>query len=108
MSLQLTIEFSRGAELLLDKVKSHKVTLLTDDTPWNLHRLTKYISSNLLKEWPELFVQEETVHLIHSLSTNPSNPCIQIFLNYVYLLKPHVWYGSHMAYVSTKISLACN
>ena len=61
MSLRLTIEFSGGAELLFDKVKSHKVTLPVDDTPWNLCRLIKWISSNLLKERPELFVQGDTV-----------------------------------------------
>ena len=61
MLLQLTIEFSGGAELLFDKVKSHKVTLSTDDDPWNLRRLIKWISSNLLKERPELFVQGDTV-----------------------------------------------
>lgn len=61
MSLRLTIEFSGGAELLFDKVKSHKVTLPVDDTPWNLCRLIKWISGNLLKERPELFVQGDTV-----------------------------------------------
>ena len=61
MSLRLTIEFSGGAELLFDKVKSHKVTLPVDGTPWNLRRLISWISSNLLKERPELFVQGDTV-----------------------------------------------
>ena len=61
MSLQLTIEFSGGAELLFDKVKTHKVTLPVDGTTWDLRRLISWISSNLLKERPELFVQGETV-----------------------------------------------
>ena len=61
MSLRLTIEFSGGAELLFDKVKNHKVTLPVDGTPWNLRRLISWISSNLLKERPELFVQGDTV-----------------------------------------------
>ena len=61
MSLRLTIEFSGGAELLFDKVKTHKVTLPVDGTTWDLRRLICWISSNLLKERPELFVQGETV-----------------------------------------------
>ena len=61
MSLRLTIEFSGGAELLFDKVKTHKVTLPVDGTTWDLRRLISWISSNLLKERPELFVQGETV-----------------------------------------------
>ena len=61
MSLRLTIEFSGGAELLFDKVKSHKVTLPVDGTTWDLRRLISWISSNLLKERPELFVQGDTV-----------------------------------------------
>ena len=61
MSLRLTIEFSGGAELLFDKVKSHKITLPVDGTTWDLRRLISWISSNLLKERPELFVQGETV-----------------------------------------------
>lgn len=61
MSLRLMIEFSGGAELLFDKVKSHKVALPIDDSPWNLRRLIHWISSNLLKERPELFIQGDTV-----------------------------------------------
>lgn len=61
MSLRLTIEFSGGAELLFDKVKNHQVTLPVDNTTWNLRRLISWISSNLLKERPELFVQGDTV-----------------------------------------------
>jgi len=61
MSLQLTIEFSGGAELLFDKIKTHKITLPVESTPWNLRQLIKWISSNLLKERAELFVQGDTV-----------------------------------------------
>ena len=61
MSLQLTIEFSGGAELLFDKVKKHDVTLPVGDSPWNLGKLISWICSNLLKERPELFVQGDSV-----------------------------------------------
>lgn len=61
MSLRLTIEFSGGAELLFDKVKNHKIILPAEATPWTLRRLINWISSNLLKERPELFVQGDTV-----------------------------------------------
>jgi hypothetical protein len=36
MSLSLTLEFSGGAELLVDKQKKHEVTLPPSSATWNL------------------------------------------------------------------------
>ena len=59
-NLKLNIEFSGGAELLFDKVKTHAVEL-SGDNEWNMRQLIKWIKDNMLKERPELFVQGDTV-----------------------------------------------
>ena len=59
-NLKLNIEFSGGAELLFDKVKTHSVEL-SGDNEWNMRQLIKWIKDNMLKERPELFVQGDTV-----------------------------------------------
>ena len=61
MSLNVNLEFSGGAELLVNKVKSHKVNLPDNGTKWTLRSLLVYIKDNLLQERPELFLQGETV-----------------------------------------------
>ncbi|XP_071802754.1 ubiquitin-related modifier 1-like isoform X2 [Asterias amurensis] len=60
--LQIRLEFSGGAELLFDKVKSHDVTLDTSNgKQWNIRELLVWIKDNILKERPELFIQNGTV-----------------------------------------------
>eukprot|EP00088_Acartia_fossae_P056271 TRINITY_DN65518_c0_g1_i1.p1 TRINITY_DN65518_c0_g1~~TRINITY_DN65518_c0_g1_i1.p1 ORF type:complete len:109 (+),score=20.17 TRINITY_DN65518_c0_g1_i1:30-329(+) len=61
MSLNLTLEFSGGAELLVDKQKVHKVQIPTGDKVWKIQDLLYWIRDNLLKERPELFLKENTV-----------------------------------------------
>ena len=61
MSLPILIEFSGGAELLVNKVKSHNVTLPDVGQSWSIRSLLVWIKDNLLQERPELFVQGETV-----------------------------------------------
>ncbi|PIK43540.1 putative ubiquitin-related modifier 1-like [Apostichopus japonicus] len=59
--IDIHVEFSGGAELLFDKVKEHEVKLSHDNNPWTIRKLLVWIKENLLKERPELFVQEDTV-----------------------------------------------
>ncbi|XP_038064077.1 ubiquitin-related modifier 1-like [Patiria miniata] len=60
--LSIRLEFSGGAELLFDKIKKHDITLDTSNgSNWNIRRLISWIKDNLLKERPELFVQNNTV-----------------------------------------------
>ncbi|XP_043235665.1 ubiquitin-related modifier 1-like isoform X2 [Amphibalanus amphitrite] len=62
--MQLTVEFSGGAELLFGNVKQHKVTLPErgdGDSVWTMEGLLPWLRDNLLKERPELFMQGETV-----------------------------------------------
>ena len=63
MPLNLCIEFAGGAELLFDKVKTHNITLpdRQDLRPWNIELLISWITVNLLKERPELFVLGSSV-----------------------------------------------
>ena len=62
MPLNLKLEFSGGAELLFNKVKNHNIVLPeSQDDPWTLRKLIKWISENLLQERPELFIQGDNV-----------------------------------------------
>lgn len=61
MALEITLEFTGGAELLFGNVKKHKVSLPQQDKKWTLRMLIPWIRQNLLKERPDLFVQGETV-----------------------------------------------
>ncbi|KAK2581153.1 hypothetical protein KPH14_007962 [Odynerus spinipes] len=57
--LPITIEFRGGAESLFDNKKKYEVNLPSDK--WTLKRLLYWIRDNLLKERPELFMQDDTV-----------------------------------------------
>jgi len=58
--MKITVEFSGGLELLFDKVKKHSVSLESkEEVP--LKQVLKHIKDNLLKERPELFLQDDTV-----------------------------------------------
>ncbi len=62
MVVNVVIEFAGGAELLFDKIKTHRVAL--PDRPngqWTLRDVIAYIRDHLLRERPELFVQGPTV-----------------------------------------------
>eukprot|EP00088_Acartia_fossae_P068569 TRINITY_DN8726_c0_g1_i11.p1 TRINITY_DN8726_c0_g1~~TRINITY_DN8726_c0_g1_i11.p1 ORF type:complete len:100 (-),score=7.04 TRINITY_DN8726_c0_g1_i11:81-380(-) len=61
MTLNLTLEFSGGAELLVDKQKTHNVQIDTAGKTWKIQDLLYWIRDNLLKERPELFLKENTV-----------------------------------------------
>ncbi|RNA10853.1 ubiquitin-related modifier 1-like [Brachionus plicatilis] len=58
--LHLTIEFSGGAELLFNNVKKHQIEL-PDNRKWTIKDLLAWIKDNLLKQKPELFIQDETI-----------------------------------------------
>jgi len=53
--MEITLEFSGGAELLFDKKKELKVSL--PSSSFTIKSLLPWITSNCLKERPELFLQ---------------------------------------------------
>ncbi|XP_017880448.1 ubiquitin-related modifier 1 [Ceratina calcarata] len=57
--IPVIIEFGGGAELLFDKKKRHEVNLSGNE--WTIHKLLFWIRDNLLRERPELFIQDNTV-----------------------------------------------
>jgi ubiquitin related modifier 1 len=57
--MEITLEFSGGAELLFEKKKELKVSL--PSSSFTIKSLLPWITSNCLKERPELFLQGETV-----------------------------------------------
>uniref|UniRef100_A0A2K5RLF9 Ubiquitin-related modifier 1 n=1 Tax=Cebus imitator TaxID=2715852 RepID=A0A2K5RLF9_CEBIM len=59
--LSVEVEFGGGAELLFDGVKKHQVTLPGQEEPWDIRNLLVWITKNLLKERPELFIQGDSV-----------------------------------------------
>jgi len=62
MALNLTLEFSGGAELLFDKIKKHAISLSTaSHSVWTIKELLNWIKATMLKERPELFIQGDTV-----------------------------------------------
>ncbi|KAL5792513.1 hypothetical protein ACOSP7_001107 [Xanthoceras sorbifolium] len=61
--MQLTLEFGGGLELLCESVKVHKVNV---DTPNEAEKLTmkdllSWVSTNLIKERPEMFMKGDSV-----------------------------------------------
>lgn len=62
MSLTIQLEFSGGAELLFNRIKTHNIELpMNEGGDWRIRDLIKWIRDNLLCERPELFVQGESV-----------------------------------------------
>lgn len=63
MPLSVSVEFSGGAELLFDNIKTHNVILedRPDSQPWTLELLISWVTANLLRERPELFVLGKSV-----------------------------------------------
>ncbi|KAJ8951292.1 hypothetical protein NQ318_008196 [Aromia moschata] len=60
-NVEISIEFGGGAELLFDNKKLHIVKLPVKDKQWILGDLLFWIKDNLLKERPELFLQDGSV-----------------------------------------------
>ncbi|KAL1517414.1 hypothetical protein ABEB36_001181 [Hypothenemus hampei] len=58
--MKITVEFGGGAELLFDNKKHYDVEL-PENTEWTLGRLLFWLKDNLLKERPELFLQDNSV-----------------------------------------------
>ncbi|KAF2905386.1 hypothetical protein ILUMI_00791 [Ignelater luminosus] len=59
--LPITIGFGGGAELLFDNKKNHPVSLPVKDKAWKIGDLIFWIKDNLLKERPDLFIQDDSV-----------------------------------------------
>ncbi len=61
LCLNLTLEFGGGAEALFDNRRKQNVCLPTDGKDRTIKDLLDWITENLLKKKPELFVQNGTV-----------------------------------------------
>lgn len=61
------VEFSGGLELLFSNQKSQKVEIPTmaNDKPTDVNYLIHWLKDNLLKERGELFVDNDTVWVMH-------------------------------------------
>ncbi|CAM1324276.1 Uncharacterised protein g8625 [Pycnogonum litorale] len=59
--MNITIELSGGAELLFDGVKMHKVHLPAQENVWTIKQLIEWMKISMLKERPELFMQNGSV-----------------------------------------------
>lgn len=57
--MKITLEFSGGAEFLVNNIKKHPIVLEGKD--WSMRKLLPWIRDNLLHERPELFLQGESV-----------------------------------------------
>ncbi|XP_076316425.1 ubiquitin-related modifier 1 isoform X3 [Tachypleus tridentatus] len=69
-----------GAELLFNNQKKFDVTLPSNDKPWTIQNLLKWIKDNLLKERPEFFIQGDSVFDINTWSTKPMKLCSSCFV----------------------------
>ncbi|KAI9559455.1 hypothetical protein GHT06_013459 [Daphnia sinensis] len=58
--MEVSLNFSGGAELLFGKIKQHTISLPAEET-WSMKKLLNWIKDNLLKERPELFLQGDMV-----------------------------------------------
>ena len=59
--MNVLLEFSGGAELLVGKVRQHKISLPLQEGQlhqWTIGNLLHWIKDNLLKERPELFLKD--------------------------------------------------
>ncbi|XP_066250502.1 ubiquitin-related modifier 1 [Euwallacea similis] len=59
--MKIKVEFGGGAELLFDNKKSCFLDLPQDDKSWTIRRLLFWLKDNLLKDRPELFIQDNSV-----------------------------------------------
>ena len=66
----IRVEFSGGLELLFSNQKSQRVEIptATNDKPTDVNYLIYWLKNNLLKERGELFVENNTVWVLHHLS----------------------------------------
>ncbi|KAI9590675.1 ubiquitin-related modifier 1 homolog [Glossina fuscipes] len=63
MSLNIILEFNSGAELLFGNIKKREVCLTNsaNSEKWNIRRLLKWMSENILTQRLDLFMRDETV-----------------------------------------------
>ena len=61
MTLNITLEFSGGAELLFDNQKRIKVSLEKQEEKWTIRSLIMYINDNLIQERKADFMSGDTV-----------------------------------------------
>ena len=58
--MNVLLEFSGGAELLVGRIRQHKIILPTQDglQHWTISCLLHWIKKNLFQERPELFLKD--------------------------------------------------
>jgi len=61
MGLNINLQFSGGAELLVGDIKEHKILLEENGSKWNIQQLLVWIKDNILQQRPELFLKGNTV-----------------------------------------------
>ena len=61
MGLNINLQFSGGAELLVGDIKEHKIMLEENGSKWNIQQLLVWIKDNILQQRPELFLKGNTV-----------------------------------------------
>ncbi|KAI6655227.1 hypothetical protein LOD99_2515 [Oopsacas minuta] len=61
LSLDVTIEFNGGAELLFGKKRRHQISLPQTGNSWTIQRLLFWLRDNILTSRPDLFIQNDTV-----------------------------------------------
>jgi len=61
MGLNINLQFSGGAELLVGDIKEHKIILEENGSKWNIQQLLVWIKDNILQQRPELFLKGNTV-----------------------------------------------
>ncbi|CAH1985790.1 unnamed protein product [Acanthoscelides obtectus] len=59
--LKIALEFGGGAEVLVGNQKVHEVAFPSKNKVWTIGDLLYWIKDNILKERPELFLQDGSV-----------------------------------------------
>ena len=74
-TISVRVEFGGGLELLFSNQRSYKVeipTRTTDNKPSDAKYLIHWLRDNLLKEREELFVENDTVWVLHHFPCPPT------------------------------------
>ena len=101
MGIQLTINFllsnkiSGGAELLVGMKKKHDIELDGEPNTWTIKDLLVWIRTHLLKQRPELFMQEDSIRPGILILVNDSD--WDLLGNLKYELQPN----DHVTFIST-------
>ncbi|CAG9771024.1 unnamed protein product [Ceutorhynchus assimilis] len=59
--MDIKVQFGGGAELLFDNKKHYDISLPSKEKPWIIGDLLFWLKEHLLKERPDLFLQDNSV-----------------------------------------------